>query len=217
MPIFSMRRGSMKFALRGAALALALPLAFAAPPALGQDARILTVQANPELQKRADALFKGVVENGGKVSYGALEAGATPEGLVIKQIEIVSADKKKVTIEEIEIKAFDWANPKDPSHADITMKKLVIAADQLDAEAQSNFRDLGLTTLTLNGEVAFKFDEKEKAFDVSKLNIDFVEMGELRLRFKLTGITSADLKPVMPPTSPRSPRPASPADRTRRR
>ena len=200
----------MKFALRGAALVLALPIAFAAPPALGQDARIQTVQANPELQKRADALFKGVAENGGKVSYGALEAGAAPEGLVIKQIEIVSADKKKVTIEEIEIKAFDWANPKDPTHADIAMKKLVIAADQLDAEAQSNFRDLGLSSLTLNGEVAFKFDEKEKAFDVSKLNIDFVEMGELRLRFKLTGITSADLKTVMPADKTAKPAPGKP-------
>lgn len=200
----------MKFSLRGPLLALALPLAFATPPALAQDARVWAAQANPELQKRADALFKNATESGGKVSYGALEAGAGPEGLVIKQVEIVSADKKKVTIEQIEIKAYDWANPKDPSHADIAMTKLVIAADQLDDEGQKNFRDLGLTLLTLNGELAFKFDEKEKSFDIAKLNIDLVELGELRLRFKLTGITSADLKAVMPADKPAKPAPGKP-------
>lgn len=181
---------------RSAALALATALAvgLAAPTAGAQDARALTVQDNPELQKRADALLKGITESGGKVSWGALEAGATPEGLVIRQIEIVSPDKKKVTIEQIEIHAFDWANPKEPRHADLAIKKLVIAADALDPEAAENFRELGLSALTINGELAFKFDEKEKAFDVSKLFLDFAEMGELKLRLKLTGVTPADLK-----------------------
>jgi hypothetical protein len=200
----------MKFSLRGAALALALPLAVATPPALAQDARVWTVQASPELQKRADALFKNAAESGAKVSYGALEAGATPDGIVIKQVEIVSADKKKVTIEEIEIKSYDWASPKDPSHADVAMKKLVIAADQLDDEGQKNFREIGLSSLTLNGEFAFKFDEKEKSFDVSKLNIDLAELGELKLRFKLTGITAADLKAMMPADKPAKPAPGKP-------
>jgi len=191
---------------RSAALALAaaLPLAVPAPPAFGQDARVLTVQANPELQKRADALFGGVGEGGGTVKYGSLEAGAGPEGLVIKQIEIVSKDKKKVTIGEIEIKAFDWANPKEPRHADIAMKALVIAADQLDPEAAANFAELGLTALTINGELAFKFDEKDKSFDVSKLFIDFVEMGEVRLRLKLTGVTASDFKTAMPADKPKN-------------
>jgi hypothetical protein len=189
------------------ALAAALPLALPAPMAYAQDARIEAVQANPELKKRADALFQGVAESGGAVNYGSLAAGAGPEGLVIKEIVILSKDKKKVTIDEIEIRAFDWANVKEPRHADIAMRKLVIAADQLDAEAQANFRELGLEALTLNGELAFKFDEKEKAFDVSKLFIDFVEMGELRLRLKLTGITTADIKTAMPAEKPKGAKP----------
>lgn len=184
------------------ALAMALPLAAAAPAAFAQDARVEIAEANPELKQRADALFQGVGEGGGKVTYGALEAGASPEGLVIRQIEIVSPDKKKVTIEEIEIKAYDWANPKEPRHADLAMKKLVIAADQLDAEAAANFRELGLAALTINGELAFKLDENDKAFDVAKLFIDFVEMGELRLRLKLVGITAADLKAAIPGDKP---------------
>lgn len=181
---------------RSAALALAaaLPVALATLTAGAQEARVLTVQSDPELQKRADALAKGITDSGGRVSWGALEAGASPEGLVIKQIEIVSPDKKKVTIEEIEIRAFDWANPKEPRHADVAIKKLVVAADALDPEAAENFRELGLSALTVNGELAFKFDEQEKAFDVSKLFLDFAEMGELKLRLKLTGLTPADLK-----------------------
>lgn len=188
-------------------LAALLPLA-AAPLALGQNGRVLAVQDNPELKKRADALFHGVGESGGKVSYGALEAGAGPEGLVIKQIEIVSKDRKKVTIDEIEIKAFDWDNPREPRHADVAMKKLVIAADQLDGEAAANFRDLGLTQLTLNGALTFKFDEKEKAFDVANLLIDVVELGEFRLRLKLTGITAADFKTAVPADKPKHGKPS---------
>ena len=190
---------------RRAAIALAamLPLCVPAHTSFGQDARALAVQDNPELKKRADALFRSVGENGGTVRWGALDAGEGPESLVVRQVEIVSKDKKKITIEEIAIKAYDWANPREPRHADMAMKKLVIAADQLDAEAAANFRELGLSALTLNGELAFKFDEKEKAFDVATLFVDFVELGEMRLRLKLTGVTAADFKTAVPAERPK--------------
>jgi hypothetical protein len=196
----------MTFALlRRAAIALAAmaPIAMPAHTALGQDARALTVQDNPELKKRADALFRGVGETGGRVSWGALEAGSGPDGLVVRQIEIVSKERRKITIEEIEIRSFDWANPREPRHADMAMKKFVVAADQLDADSAANFRELGLAQLTLNGELSFKFDETKKAFDVAKLFVDVVEMGEFRLRLKLTGITAADLKTAMPAEKPK--------------
>jgi hypothetical protein len=191
--------------LRGATIAIAamLPIAVPAHIALAQDARVQAAQDNPELRKRADALFRGVGETGGKVSWSALEAGSGPEGLVIRQIEIVSKDSKKVTIGEIEIKAFDWANPREPRHADVAMKSFVVAADQLDADSAANFRELGLSQLTLNGELAFRFDDTEKAFDVSKLFVDVVEMGEFSLRLRLTGITAADLKTAMPAEKPK--------------
>jgi hypothetical protein len=208
---FAVRRAAALALLRALVLAAAAPFALAPLPALAQDARVFTAEASPELQKRADALFRGVKENGGKVSYGALEAGAGPEGLIIKQIEIVSADKKKVAIDEIEIKSYDWDNAREPRHADLAMKKLVIAADQLDAEGQANFRELGLTTLTVNGELAFKFDDKAKVFDVAKLNLDFAEMGELKLRLKLSGISAADLKTAMPAEKPAKPAPGKPS------
>ncbi len=198
----------LAFSRRAAiALAAALPLDLDPPAALGQDARASTVQANSELRKRADALFQGVSDGGGKVTYGALEAGETGEGLIIKQIEIVAAEKKRATIEEIVIKAYDWGNPREPRHADMAMRKLVIAGDTLDAEAAENFRELGLSALTVNGELAFKLDEREKAFHVSKLLLDFVEMGELKVQLKLTGITAGDLKAAIPGDTPGKPNP----------
>jgi hypothetical protein len=199
---------------RSAAVALAVLLPLAAPsaPAAAQDARSVPAQASAELQRRAEALFKGVTRAGGKASYGALEPGASPEGLRIKNIEILSPEKKKVTIEEIDIAAYDWASPEEPRYADLVVKKLVVAADALDADAAGNLRELGLSALVVNAELAFKFDDKEKAFDVSKLFIDFAEMGELRLRLKLTGITAADLKTAVPgeKAEPGKPAPGKP-------
>ncbi|MBL8661756.1 MAG: hypothetical protein JNM29_02975 [Candidatus Odyssella sp.] len=190
--------------LRAAALAVALVApALSAPAVRAEGARAQAAQDNPELRKRADALFRGVGETGGRASWGALESGSGPEGLVIRQIEIVAKDRKKITIGEIEIRAFDWANPREPRHADMAMKRFVVAADQLDAESAANFRELGLAQLTLNGELVFRFDEAEKAFEVSKLFVDVVEMGEFRLRLKLTGITAADLKTALPAEKPK--------------
>ncbi len=87
-------------------LAALLPLA-AAPLALGQNGRVLAVQDNPELKKRADALFHGVAESGGKVSYGALEAGAGAGGVGIKQNQIGSKGRKEVRNGSHETKSSD--------------------------------------------------------------------------------------------------------------
>ena len=206
---------------RSATLALAAALALAplagAGPASAEEGRVHTVQANSDLKKRADLLMKGITDAGGKVTYGALEAGASPEALVMKNVEIISADNKKFTIEQIDIRAMDWENATEPRHLDMTVRKFVIAADALDKEGQDNFRDLGLTSLTISGEMAYKFDEKEKALDVSKLFIDIAEMGEVRVRLMLTGLTPADLKgatggePAKPKDAPPT-KPGEPGD-----
>lgn len=182
---------------RRASLALATAIALALPaiaPASAEEGRIILVQANAELQKRAELLLKGVSENGGKVTWGALEAGAGPESVVIKQIEITSPDNKKVTIEEISVRAMDWANSKEPRYADMTFRKLTAPASSMDKEQADQLAELGIDTIVLNGEFAFKFDEGEKSFDLAKVTLQLDQLGELRLRLKLTGITPADLK-----------------------
>lgn len=187
-PLPRARRASLALAT---AIALALP---ATAPVSAEEGRIITVQANAELQKRAELLLSGVKENGGKVTWGALEAGAGPESVTIKQIEITSPDNKKVTIDEIAVRTMDWANSKEPRYADIGFRKLTVAASTMEKEQADSLKDLEIDTLVLNGEFAFKFDEGDKSFDLAKVTLTFEQLGELRLRLKLTGITPADLK-----------------------
>lgn len=180
-----------------AALALATGIALALPamaPASAEESRVFTVQASADLQKRAEMLLSGVKENGGKVTWGSLEAGAGPESVVIKQLQITSPDNKTVTIEEINVRAMDWANAKEPRHADIGFRKLAVAASAMEKEQADGLKELEIDNLVINGEFAFKFDEADKSFDLAKVTLDLEQLGELRLRLKLTGITPADLK-----------------------
>ncbi len=153
--------------------------------------RIIAVQS--DLQKRADALLKGITEGGGKAKYGAIEPGASKEGLVIKDAEITSPDNKTVKIERVEVRDFDWENPNQPARMDLSIKKLVIPASSLEKDVA----DLGVTSLTINADFAYKLDDAKKTFEVSGIAIDIVELGELKLQLKLAGIASGDLKGVL--------------------
>ncbi len=180
------RAGRVAFAF-AAALAASTTLA----PAHAQDARLTLVQ--DDLAKRADLLLKGVTEGGGKVKYGAVEKGDGKDGLVIKDLEITSPDNKSVKIERVEVRGFDWANPNQPTHMDVSIKKLVVPSSALEKE----ITDLGITTLTINADFDYAFDDEKKTFTVSGIVIDVVELGELKLSLKLAGIASGDLKTAM--------------------
>lgn len=177
------RAGRVAFAF-AAALAASTMLA----PVRAQDARITLVQ--DDLTKRADLLLKGVTEGGGKVKYGAVEKGDGKDGIVIKDVEITGPDGKTVKIERVEVRDFDWANPKQPIRMDVSVKKLVVPEAALEKEVT----DLGITRLTVNADFAYKFDDEKKTFEVSGIVIDVVELGELTLKLKLAGIASGDLK-----------------------
>ena len=160
-------------------------------PAHAEDARITLVQ--DDLAKRADLLLKGVTESGGKVKYGAVEKGEGKDGIVIKDLEITGADGKTVKIERIDVRGFDWAKPNEPSHIDVSIRKLVVPSALLDKEAA----DLGITSLTVNADFDYKFDDAGKTFEISGIVIDVVELGELKLSLKLAGIASGDLKTAL--------------------
>jgi len=59
---------------RGALLALAaaMPFSLPVPTAFAQGTRVQLAEASPDLKKRADALFKGVGEYGGTLTFGAV-------------------------------------------------------------------------------------------------------------------------------------------------
>jgi hypothetical protein len=185
--MFPIRRaGRVAFAF-AAALAASTMLA----PVHAEDARITMVQ--DDLKKRADVLLKSVTESGGKVKYGALEKGEGKDGLVIKNLEITGPDDKTVTIESLEVRSFDWEKPNEPSHMDVSIKKLVIPAALLDKDAA----DLGITSLTVNADFDYAFDDQKKTFTISGIVVDVVELGELKLSLKLAGIASGDLKTAL--------------------
>ncbi len=180
------RAGRVAFAF-AAALAASTMLA----PVHAQDARITLVQ--DDLAKRADIILKSVTESGGKVKYGALEKGDGKDGLVIKDLEITGPDGKTVKIERVEVRSFDWAKPNEPAHMDLSIRKLVVPSDLLDKEAA----DLGITSLTVNADFAYAFDDAKKTFTISGIAVDVVELGELKLSLKLAGIASGDLKTAL--------------------
>ena len=177
------RAGSVAFAFAAALAASTIIV-----PLRAEEGRVITVQSDH--QKRADALLKGITENGGKVKYGAVEAGESKEGLVIKDVEITSADNKSVKIARIEVRAFDWENPDQPTHLDVSIKGLAIPAASLDKEVT----DLGVSSLTINADFAYELDEGKKTIDISKIAFDVVELGEVKLSLKLAGISPGDLK-----------------------
>lgn len=180
------RAGRVAFAF-AAALAASTMLA----PVHAEDARITLVQ--DDLAKRADLLLKGVTESGGKVKYGAVEKGEDKDGIVLKDLEITGPDGKTVKIERVDVRGFDWEKPNEPSHLDVSIKKLVIPSALLDKEAA----DLGITSLTINADFDYEFDDDKKTFEISGIVIDIVELGELKLSLKLAGIATGDLKTAL--------------------
>lgn len=181
---FSHRRAGRVAFLFAAALAASTMLV----PVHAQDARITLVQA--DLQKRADLLLKGITEGGGKAKYGSVEKGDGKDGLVIKDLEVTGPDGKTVKIERIDVRDFDWDHPNEPTHLDVSIRKLVVPASSLEKDVT----DLGVTSLTINADFAYAIDDGKKTFEVSGIVIDVIELGELKLKFKLAGIASGDLK-----------------------
>ncbi len=187
----------MKFEFRRAGsaalvVAAALASASALSTAWAEDSRadrgsIVTVQA--DLKKRTDALVKSLTAGGGKLKYGAAEAEGK-DGVALKDVEITSADGKTVKAESIVAREFDWENPEQPTHMDLSIKKLVVPSAALDKEVT----DLGVSQLTINADIAYELDDDKKTFEISGIVIDVVELGELKVKLKLAGIASADLK-----------------------
>jgi hypothetical protein len=186
----------MTFAFRRAGrvaftFAVALAASTMLAPVHAEDARVTLVQ--DDLTNRADILLKGVTESGGTVKYGALEKGDGKDGLVIKDLEITGPDKKTVKIERVDVRGFDWENPNQPLHVDVSIKNLVVPSALLEKEVT----DLGITSLTVNADFDYEFDDDKKTFEISGIVIDVVELGELKLSLKLAGVASGDLKTAL--------------------
>ncbi len=173
-------------------------LAFAPPisaeTGVRPQAETAQAQASPELQKRVDSLFEEMKKNGGSVRYGAIEPGKSADGLVIKDLVITSKDNRPVKIAAIEIRSFDWANRQEPKFLDVSVRGAVISGEAMDEQGAQNFKELGYESLTLDANLAYKFDEPSKTLDISQLVIDVADAGEFRFALQMSGVSPADLK-----------------------
>ncbi len=180
-------------------LAIAASIGLAPLPAAGEQPSrdgVILVQGlgNPDLKKRADILIDGFKKEGGDATYGSIEAGTTPNGLVIKDIVLTSPDKKTMRIGAFEVRNYDWDNSKEPTFIDITIRQAAIPADAMDEEGQKGLKELGYESLTLNATLTYKFDAASKTIDVANFALEVVDGGELSFSIKLSGIDPADLK-----------------------
>jgi hypothetical protein len=174
----------MRILLRRAAAGLAVLVAVAAAPALAQD--------QAQLKGRAELLLEDLRKSGAKIEYGALEAGAGPEGLVIRDLVITDPDGTAIKIGAIEIKAYDWANPRAARYVDASLRDLVIPLKE-DEESTAELREMGYKELRLAADIAYKYDEASKTLDISKIALDVADLGTLRFALAIGGLTPADL------------------------
>lgn len=184
---FSFRRAAGAALIVAAALTSASALSTAWADQGRAEGRVILVQA--DLQKRVDALVKGLTSNGGKVKYGSAAAEGK-DGVILKDVELTSADGKTMKAEAIIVRDYDWDNPDQPTSMDMSIKKLVVPASALEKEVT----DLGVTQLTINADIAYELDDDKKTFELSTLTLDIAELGEIQVKLKLAGIASGDLK-----------------------
>lgn len=168
---------------RAAAAGLFL-LAFAAPAALAQD--------QAQLKGRAELLLEDIRKSGAKVEYGALEPGTGPEGLIIKDLVVTSSDGEVIKVGAIEVKAYDWANPRAARHADVSLRDMIIPLKDDDSTA-TDLREMGYKELKLAIDVAYKYNAETKVFDISKITADIDQLGTLRFALAIGGLTPEDM------------------------
>jgi hypothetical protein len=166
----------------------------AVPTARAEEARVHTVQSEADLKQRADALLKNMASGGFEASYESVEKASTANGVVINNLKFTTKEKIEITVERLEVREFDWSKPEASKVADFSMRKVVFALDAIDKE---NELKLGSDKITLNVDMKWRLDDAGDQLDLSTLVLDFVDIAELRIAMKLTGLpTLAELKGV---------------------
>jgi MFS family permease len=213
-------RGSIAF--RGLA---ARELAVAAPK--GDQVRVATLEA---------ALFRVDPGKGGaleRLALRALTSKSKDQSGSVASIDVESvqitvpthASIKGVAVRDIvgetpqgiiriavmELRAFEFA--------DLFLRSFEFAVTGIEAPLDTakdpafarDMKELGYTTLKMNSEIAYRYDEASKSFNLAKLELDVADMGAITLSLKLGGITPEDiLKALTPPPPPAPGQPAPP-------
>jgi hypothetical protein len=159
---------------------------------------------------------KGKEESG---SVGAIDVESVivdlPRRAFVKNFAVreIAADTKQgtVRIALMELKSFESVNLLDRNPADLRAFEFAIQGVEapLDTAKDPAFardmQELGYTTLKMSAEIAYRYDEAAKIFDLRKLELDVADMGAITLSLKVGGVTPEEIKKAMEPPPPPPP------------
>jgi MFS family permease len=151
---------------------------------------------------------KGKEESG---SVGSIDVESVqvemPNRASIKGVAVrdITADTREgtVRIAAMELRSFELADLFLRSF-DFSIKGVEASLDTAkDPAFARDMKELGYTTLKMNAEIVYRYDEPAKSFDLGKLEFDVAEMGAITLAIRLGGVTAEDIKKAMePPPAP---------------
>lgn len=152
---------------------------------------------DPQLVKqRADVLLTSLKDQGGDATYKSGEAPGG--GLVLKDVEVTRKDAagkaQQLTIGEVRVTEYDWANPKQPAFANVTYKAIRIPSVKDSAEFKEFATVTGHNDLVINAKAAYKYDKGTKTIDLTTGDIEVEGMGTLSITAKVDGIDIAQFE-----------------------
>jgi MFS family permease len=207
----------------------------AVAPRAGEEVRIATLDA---ASLRLDPGSGGALERlamRGMTTKGKDESGSVgsidvdsvlvevPRRALVKGIAVrdIAADTKQgtVRIALMELRSFESVNLFDRNPADLRSFEFAIKGIEapLDTAKDPAFardmQELGYTRLKMDAEVAYRYDDATKTFDLGKLELDVADMGAVTLALKIGGVTPDEIKKAMEPPPPPPPGQTAPPRR----
>jgi MFS family permease len=174
---------------------------------IGQaDIRGITTKSNDESGSvRRIALESAVVD---------IPRRAAVKGFAVHEIE-AGTSEGKVRIALMELRAFESVNLLDRNPADLRVFEFAIKGIEAPFDTAKDpvfareMKELGYTTLRMGAELAYRYDEAGKTFDLGKIELDVEEMGALTLSLRLGGASADEIKKAIepPPAPPGQARP----------
>lgn len=139
---------------------------------------------------------------------------ASVKGFAVHDIE-ADTGEGKVRIALMELRAFESVNLLDRNPADLRAFEFAIKGIEapLDTAKDPAFardmKELGYTTLKMSAELAYRYEDASKTYDLGKIELDVAEMGALTLSLRLGGVSPDEIKKAMepPPAPPGQARP----------
>ena len=156
-------------------------------------------------------------------SVGAIEVESIlvelPQRAAVKNFAVrdIAADTSEgtVRIALMELRAFESVNLLDRNPADLRVFEFAIKGIEApldrakDPAFARDMKELGYTTLKMSAELAYRYEDAGKIYDLGKIELDVAEMGALTLSLRLGGVSPDEIKKAMepPPAPPGQARP----------